>query len=136
MKIKIATAALILIAISSPARADDSSGMAPTYWQVSEGASGSTRGTWTLTVANGAVSGQAQMTTITNQPLGYRVTGTVQGQNYALQGKSPSSGNTCNYVGQISGDGAKILGSSTCGSGTFPWVAVLSPNFNASLGSN
>ena len=66
------------------------------------------------------------MTTISNQPLGYKLTGTITAGVYALQTTSSSDGRSCNYSGQIGSDGVTIRGSQSCNGISSPWVAVTS----------
>ena len=128
MTMRKATATLALIALATPALADN--------WKVSEGPSGSTQGRWTLQIQNGAASGQSQMTTVTNMPLGYKLTGTIQGQTYNFERTVSSDGARCSYKGQLSADGSKITGVAICGGSSTPWVAVIAPSTSGVASSN
>lgn len=122
MKIHPSIALIALLAVATPARADG----APQNWKVSEGVGGSTKGVWTVTVSGGALVGQSRMTTIANQPLGYKLTGTLAAGTYAFQTTSSSDGRSCSYSGQLGADGVTIRGTQSCGGASAPWVAVTS----------
>jgi len=125
MKTAIAIAAIGLLACALPALADDAPTTPSQNWKVSEGVGGSTKGIWTMTITDNGLVGQSQMTTIGNQPLGYKLSGTVTNGAYALQTTSSSDGSICSYSGQLAADGVTIQGSQACGSGSAaPWVAL------------
>ena len=124
MKILIPIVTIGLLALASPALADDAGGASvPQNWKVSEGPGGSTKGIWTMTVSGAALTGQSQMTTINNQPLGYKLSGTVVNGVYSLQMTSSSNGVLCSYNGTLAADGVTIRGSQTCSAGAATWVA-------------
>ena len=113
MKTAIAIAAIGLLACALPALADDAPTTPSQNWKVSEGVGGSTKGIWTMTVSGAALTGQSQMTTINNQPLGYKLSGTVVNGVYSLQMTSSSNGVLCSYNGTLAADGVTIRGSQT-----------------------
>ena len=92
MKTAIAIAAIGLLACALPALADDAPTTPTQNWKVSEGVGGSTKGIWTMTINGNSLVGQSQMTTIGNQPLGYKLKGTLAAGTYAFQTTSSSDG--------------------------------------------
>jgi Tfp pilus assembly protein FimT len=120
MKTRIAAIALAWIVSATPSFAAN--------WKVWEGTSGSTQGQWSLQIQNSAITGQSQMTTIVGSQLDYKLTGSVQAGAYQIARTHSSDGQLCNYRGDLSSDGGKIVGVAICGSVSAPWVAVPAPN--------
>lgn len=95
-------------------------------WLVTEGPGGNITGTWKVTVANGVVSGDANMTTADRKTLTYGLTGKVDGNSWVINRTKPSDGNACTYTGNspmTSGfkKPTEITGSAMCQQKTGVW---------------
>ena len=121
MKLKFAMAAL-LMTVSAP-----SAWAATDNWRVSEGPAGSTKGVWTISIDHRSITGQAQMTNIVNQRVGYKLSGSIEHRTYKIARTNSSDGQLCTYEGKLSADKTTIQGSATCGGQNTPWVATPSP---------
>lgn len=119
MKTHLAAAALALISMTAPSLAAKTD-----VWKVTEGPNGSTKGVWTVTFDEGHVSGQAQMMTPSNQPLGYKFEGTARHKVFSFTRTVSSDNQICTYTGKLSDNRTLILGQVTCGDAYAPWVAM------------
>ena len=128
MKRVVAIVAGLAASFASPAAAEN--------WRVFEGNNGSTKGSWSLTTANGAITGHAHMVTIINQNVDYAVVGTTDGENFNLRRMGASDGKACAYNGRVSLDRKQIQGAAHCDDGDWPWIAHFAPSAPPAAGAN
>ena len=91
-------------------------------WTVVEGPGGKTRGTWNVTVAGGALTGNATMTGADGRPLTFGLNGALKDGGAMIHRINASDRNACTYIGRPQGAG--YSGNVICNGASAPWMVT------------
>ena len=91
-------------------------------WTVAEGPQAKVRGTWTVVVGGGSITGAATMSGVDGRALTYGVNGEVRNGDYVVHRVKASDAVECVYIGKPAGN--TITGNAICDGAQTPWIVT------------